>query len=217
MKVCLQVERLETRDVPALAPWTGYVPHFGDRVDALIRQLAPYTHSATEFFTDLAGWLATSIAPHVRGPGDANTFLVQLAGDCTVRSTIFETVALRMGFQVQTVALHHVPYQLSHEADEVALGGRWAFFDPTTGVYLARRGNTQPLGLLEARAHSGRTQVMMTASPHWVGAWSQGRHFTFMAAPSDVLRYHGRTGFLLHQTYFVCPAVIMGPNVPTSP
>ncbi len=212
-----QVEALEAREVPALASWTGYVPHAGDRVDALIGQLLPGTRSGVEFFQDLTGWLATSIAPQVREDGDANSFLAQLAGDCTVRSTIFETVADRLGIPVQTVALHNVPIQGSHEADEVALHGRWYFFDPTTGVYLARKGETDPLGLPEARAHARGVEILESTSPHWRGVWSAQRDFTYSPAPADLLRVHGRSAFLLHYTYLHAPVTISGPNVPTSP
>src|SRR3712207_1495090 len=60
-----QLERLETRDAPAIAVWTWYTPRYGDRVDALIKQMAPGTRDPVVFFRNLNGWLATSIAPRV--------------------------------------------------------------------------------------------------------------------------------------------------------
>lgn len=214
MRRRLQIETLEARDVPSLAPWTSYAPAHGDKVDALIRQIAPHTGSPSEFFEDLTGWLATSVAPQPRGPGAANSFLAGLRGDCTVRSTIFETIALRLGFQVQTVALYKVPFQGGHEADEVAIGGRWRFFDPTSGIYLVRHGTKTPLGLPEARARPAGVDIMETTSAHFVGRWSAQRHFDFVPAPDNILRWRGRHAFDLHHTYFVSPMVISGPNVP---
>jgi hypothetical protein len=212
----LGVESLEKRALPSLAPWSPYLPQVGDKVDALIRQLLPGTRSGGEFFEDLSGWLSTSIAPRVRGPGDASTFLAQRAGDCTVRSTIFQTVAERLGIAVHTVALHHVPFQENHEADEVDLHGHWSFFDPTSGVYLVDRGGTAPLGLREARAHPARAQLMESTRPLFLGRWSTERHFVYAPAPADLLRWHGHRAFELHYTYFVAPAVISGPNVPST-
>jgi transglutaminase-like putative cysteine protease len=212
-RVRLEVEALEQREVPALAPWTSYTPQVGDKVDALIRQLLPHTRSAVDFFQDLTGWLSTSVAPQTPAPGDANSFLASLRGDCTVRSRIFQAVALRMGIPVQTVALYKVPFQGGHEAVEVAIGGRWRFFDPTSGIGLVHRRTKAPLGLNEARARPDRVEIMQTTQPHFVGRWSPVRHFIFTPAPENILRWRGRRAFDLRHTYLVSPARIFGPNV----
>jgi hypothetical protein len=208
-----QVEALESRDVPSLARWTSDVPHTGDRVDTLIQQLLPATRSGVEFFQNLTAWIATSFAPNARGPGDANYWLGQLAGDCTVRSLVWQSIAERMGIAVQTVGFAQVPYQGGHTADEVRLGGHWYFFDATTGSYLAGPRHTTPLELLAARSLA-HTRVMESTAPLWRGHWSTQRHFTFVAATQNLVTWQHRPAFLLHYTYIVAPAQILGPSVP---
>jgi hypothetical protein len=188
------------------------VPQRGDRVDALIGQVLPGTHSEVEFFRDLTGWLATSIAPQTPVPADANTYLAQLTGDCSVRANIFETVAERLGVPVQNVAFQDVPYQGQHAGVEVAVAGHWLFFDPTTGVYLAWRGTKEPLSLPEARAHPARVQVMESTSVHWRGVWSAQHDFTYVPAPADILRWHGRIAFDLRYTYLQAPEHMSDPG-----
>lgn len=211
----LRVERLETRDVPSVAPWTSYSPRFGDRVDALIGQLAPKTRDASTFYRNLNGWLSASISPRVPQWVGPNTYLTQLNGDCTVRAHIFQAVAQRLGTPVHLIIFSGVPYQGQHMAVEVLAGRGWQFFDPTSGIYLSAKRDRRhtPLGLFQARALGRGALVMDSTGPLLLGAWNKARVFKYLPARVNLVRYHGNPAFNLQATYFIAPAVVRPPDV----
>ena len=209
----LAFERLETREVPAgVAVWTHYTPRVGDRVDALIRHIAPVTRDGITFFKYLNGWISTTIAPRVPTTTNVNVMLTQLAGDCTVRAAIFQAVAQRLGFRVQIVVFSNVPYQGKHMAIEVAVRGRWHFFDPSSGIYLAYRRNLRlPFGLPQARSVYKMVIIMDCVAPLYGGSWSAQRTFAYRPATQNIATYLGRPAFNLRHTYFFAPMVQQGP------
>lgn len=210
----LRVERLETREIPSVAPWTSYTPRFGDRVDALIGQLAPGTRDASTFYRNLTGWLSASIAPRVPQWAGPNTYLSQLNGDCTVRAHVFQAVAQRLGTPVHIVVLSGVPYQGQHMAVEVLAGRGWQFFDPTSGVYLTAKRDRRhtPLSLFQARALGRGALVMDSTGPLMLGAWNPARAFKYLPAKGNLVRYHGNPAFNLAATYFAAPALVRPPD-----
>ncbi len=214
----LQLEPLETRLAPAIAPWTSYAPVHGDLVDRLIVQLAPRAHDPSVFFQRLAAW--TSASPGAENAGslgaDANRQLADMVGDCTVRANIFRTVAGRLHFSTRYVGLSNIPFQLTHSTVEVAWGRAWHYFDPTTGIHLARPGRNEALSLSAARWRWPDVTMVSPVIRRFQHRWSSQTSYRFEPLREGRITYHGRNAYDLLRTYFFSQAIQSSGRQPAS-
>jgi hypothetical protein len=216
--VRLQLEPLETRLAPAVAPWTRYSPAHGDLVDRLISQLAPRAHDPAVFFQRLAAWTSESVGAENAGSlgADANRQLADLVGDCTVRANIFRTVAGRLGFSTRYVGLSNIPFQLTHSTVEVSWGRAWHYFDPTTGIHLARAGRSEALSLSAARWRWPDVTMVSPVIRRFQHRWSGQTAYRFQQLREGRITYRGRNAYDLLRTYFFSQAIESSGRQPAS-
>lgn len=187
----------------------------------LISRLTQETRASatkdSERLTNLMAWIAESIGIHASGQNlqSAEDVLRTMKGECGHREWIMSTVAHNLGLQTRRIAFFNIPVQLGHTAIEVKIDKTWRFYDPSTGIYFSRIGQTAPIGIAEARRFYPDITIWQTKDKLFQKHWADINKREFQViSPTILMHPIDRIPMLdIERTYFAS-AMSGAPEVP---
>ena len=188
----------ETQGTAAVAPAEA------DRETALVDLVRNSAGDDLARMTYATAWITTSLGVDAPLPEAVEDTLVLLSGQCGHRVLLLGKIADRFGLENRQIGFFNVPIQLGHSATEILIDGRWRFFDTTFGVYFSRPGETEPIGIAEARKRYPDIAIWQSSAPLWAGQWSNARKFEFRRIEPGVV-LHPTGGWPvadIERTYF---------------
>jgi hypothetical protein len=166
-----------------------------DLLKAYVQNADPLTAAKA-----ITAWCYSSLLPQgYTQPTSATDVANSLGGSCGWRDILMESLFQTIGVEHKRVALYGVPFQSSHTATELNIGGKWLFFDPTFGIYLTNLSG-RILSLEEARANWDNVLVKKYDAPGMTGQ--------FLSLPSIDLNLFKN----YNEKYFLTPSAVTYSN-----
>ncbi|PHS38108.1 MAG: hypothetical protein COA91_08870 [Robiginitomaculum sp.] len=161
----------------------------------------------------LNSWIYGSLALSVKDRDDDSVeqTLKHMNGSCGHRDNLFREIASLLGWKSRRVGFHEVPIQLAHVGTEVCIKGKWHFFDPTFGIYLATAEAPEAvLSIEDARQAYPNVKAFYTNQQPYLGKVLRKADKTYTPLVEDIL-IHPRGDWPLASidgTYFLSKLVL---------
>ncbi|MBL4854246.1 MAG: transglutaminase domain-containing protein [Robiginitomaculum sp.] len=182
-------------------------------LEKIAKKISGHRGSKLDKARYLNAWIYGSLALSVKDREDDSVAqtLKHMNGSCGHRDNLFREVATLLGWKSRRVGFHEVPIQLAHVGTEVRINGKWHFFDPTFGIYLATiEAPEAVLSIEDARKSYPNVKVFYTNQPPYLGKSLRKADKTYTPLTEDILIHPSGDWPLasIDGTYFLSKLII---------
>lgn len=191
--------RIAAASIGDAAPYQAPVQGLSAPEDAFVLEVKQLSLTQAKTVSLVNSWIFSSIAP---GSTEGRHPLVSLQGECGDREFAFSRIAMGLGIPTRRISFFTVPIQLSHVGVEAFHNGKWRFFDPTAGLYFSYAGDSEPIGIAEARAAYPSITVWKSDREPWTGVRQALSDEPYEIISNNILIIKGAPVIDVERTYF---------------